>query len=90
MATQTTTERARKPRRDERRVVSNIVRGSIGNLIEWYDCEQQARGGTVVAGPERRAAPLRRAGTAVGRDGDSGRSVRWLDRGPLGTVRRIM
>ncbi|MEU6179769.1 MFS transporter [Streptomyces coeruleorubidus] len=37
MATQTTTERARKPRRDERRVVSNIVRGSIGNLIEWYD-----------------------------------------------------
>ena len=37
MATQTTTERAREPRRDERRVVSNIVRGSIGNLIEWYD-----------------------------------------------------
>ncbi|MFF9809269.1 MFS transporter [Streptomyces coeruleorubidus] len=37
MATQTTTERARKPRSDERRVVSNIVRGSIGNLIEWYD-----------------------------------------------------
>lgn len=37
MATQTTTERAHKPRRDERRVVSNIVRGSIGNLIEWYD-----------------------------------------------------
>ncbi|SMQ14313.1 MFS transporter, MHS family, alpha-ketoglutarate permease [Streptomyces sp. Ag82_O1-12] len=37
MATQTTTERGRKPRRDERRVVSNILRGSIGNLIEWYD-----------------------------------------------------
>ncbi|MYS90495.1 MULTISPECIES: MFS transporter [Streptomyces] len=37
MATQTTAERARTPRRDERRVVSNIVRGSIGNLIEWYD-----------------------------------------------------
>ncbi|GHD29265.1 MFS transporter [Streptomyces violarus] len=37
MATQTTAERARKPRRDERRVVSNIMRGSIGNLIEWYD-----------------------------------------------------
>lgn len=37
MATQTTAGRARTPRRDERRVVSNIVRGSIGNLIEWYD-----------------------------------------------------
>ncbi|MFI6856663.1 MFS transporter [Streptomyces sp. NPDC050416] len=37
MATQTTAERARTPRRGERRVVSNIVRGSIGNLIEWYD-----------------------------------------------------
>ncbi|MEV6378548.1 MFS transporter [Streptomyces sp. NPDC051773] len=37
MATQTTTESAREPRHDERRVVSNIVRGSIGNLIEWYD-----------------------------------------------------
>ncbi|MEU9225591.1 MFS transporter [Streptomyces massasporeus] len=37
MATQTTTGRVRKPRRDERRVVSNILRGSIGNLIEWYD-----------------------------------------------------
>ncbi|MEU0386981.1 MFS transporter [Streptomyces chartreusis] len=37
MATQSTAERARTPRRDERRVVSNIVRGSIGNLIEWYD-----------------------------------------------------
>nr|QJC58233.1 hypothetical protein [Streptomyces viridochromogenes] len=37
MATQTTAERARTPRGDERRVVSNIVRGSIGNLIEWYD-----------------------------------------------------
>ena len=37
MATQTTPERAQKPRRGERRVVSNIVRGSIGNLIEWYD-----------------------------------------------------
>ncbi|MET9684175.1 MFS transporter [Streptomyces coeruleorubidus] len=37
MATQTTAERPRTPRRDERRVVSNIVRGSIGNLIEWYD-----------------------------------------------------
>lgn len=37
MATQSTTERAQTPRRDERRVVSNIMRGSIGNLIEWYD-----------------------------------------------------
>ncbi|MFH0517281.1 MFS transporter [Streptomyces sp. M41] len=37
MATQTTTERAHTPRRDERRVAGNIVRGSIGNLIEWYD-----------------------------------------------------
>ena len=37
MATQSMTERARKPRHDERRVVSNILRGSIGNLIEWYD-----------------------------------------------------
>ncbi|MDX3690137.1 MFS transporter [Streptomyces europaeiscabiei] len=37
MATQNTTVRAQKSRRDERRVVSNIVRGSIGNLIEWYD-----------------------------------------------------
>ncbi|WP_030899720.1 MFS transporter [Streptomyces sp. NRRL S-474] len=37
MATQTTAERARQPRQGERRVVSNIVRGSIGNLIEWYD-----------------------------------------------------
>jgi MHS family alpha-ketoglutarate permease-like MFS transporter len=37
MATQTTTAGARESRRGERRVVSNIVRGSIGNLIEWYD-----------------------------------------------------
>lgn len=37
MATQNTTVRAQKSRHDERRVVSNIVRGSIGNLIEWYD-----------------------------------------------------
>ncbi|MEU6259397.1 MFS transporter [Streptomyces sp. NPDC047043] len=37
MATQTTTGRAQKSRRGERRVVSNILRGSIGNLIEWYD-----------------------------------------------------
>ncbi|MFI7401076.1 MFS transporter [Streptomyces sp. NPDC049541] len=37
MATQSMTGRARKPRRDERRVVSNTLRGSIGNLIEWYD-----------------------------------------------------
>ncbi|KUM68232.1 MFS transporter [Streptomyces sp. ISL-22] len=37
MATQTTAVRAQEPRRGERRVVSNIVRGSIGNLIEWYD-----------------------------------------------------
>ncbi|MEU3844621.1 MFS transporter [Streptomyces sp. NPDC028635] len=37
MATQPTTERVRDPRRGERRVVSNILRGSIGNLIEWYD-----------------------------------------------------
>ncbi len=37
MATQTTTERAHQRRRDERRVAGNIVRGSIGNLIEWYD-----------------------------------------------------
>ena len=37
MATQSMTGRAQRPRRDERRVVSNILRGSIGNLIEWYD-----------------------------------------------------
>lgn len=37
MATQTTTADTRKSRQGERRVVSNIVRGSIGNLIEWYD-----------------------------------------------------
>lgn len=37
MATQTKAVRAQQSRRDERRVVSNIVRGSIGNLIEWYD-----------------------------------------------------
>ncbi|RPF30836.1 MFS transporter [Streptomyces sp. TLI_185] len=37
MATQSMTGRAQKQRRDERRVVSNILRGSIGNLIEWYD-----------------------------------------------------
>ncbi|MFI6014158.1 MFS transporter [Streptomyces sp. NPDC051243] len=37
MATQTTAAGARQTRRGERRVVSNIVRGSIGNLIEWYD-----------------------------------------------------
>lgn len=24
-------------RQDERRVISNVVKGSIGNLIEWYD-----------------------------------------------------
>ncbi|TXS52563.1 MFS transporter [Streptomyces sp. uw30] len=37
MATQTTTAGARESRHGERRVVSNILRGSIGNLIEWYD-----------------------------------------------------
>ncbi len=37
MATQTTPVSAQESRRGERRVVSNIVRGSIGNLIEWYD-----------------------------------------------------
>lgn len=37
MATQSTTACVRDPRRGERRVVSNILRGSIGNLIEWYD-----------------------------------------------------
>ncbi|SDP26503.1 MFS transporter, MHS family, alpha-ketoglutarate permease [Streptomyces sp. cf386] len=37
MATQTTAAGAQDTRRSERRVVSNIVRGSIGNLIEWYD-----------------------------------------------------
>lgn len=37
MATQTTPASALESRRGERRVVSNIVRGSIGNLIEWYD-----------------------------------------------------
>ncbi|MCF1592128.1 MFS transporter [Streptomyces muensis] len=37
MATQTTPASAQQSRRGERRVVSNIVRGSIGNLIEWYD-----------------------------------------------------
>ncbi|MFJ2605299.1 MFS transporter [Streptomyces sp. NPDC091279] len=37
MATQSTAARAPKSPRGERRVVSNIVRGSIGNLIEWYD-----------------------------------------------------
>lgn len=37
MATQTTAAGAQESRRSERRVVSNIVRGSIGNLIEWYD-----------------------------------------------------
>ncbi|WP_031488030.1 MFS transporter [Streptomyces bicolor] len=37
MATQTTAAGAQETRRGERRVVSNIVRGSIGNLIEWYD-----------------------------------------------------
>ncbi|AZQ39776.1 MFS transporter [Streptomyces cyaneochromogenes] len=37
MATQTTAPGAQDTRRGERRVVSNIVRGSIGNLIEWYD-----------------------------------------------------
>ncbi|MFI7413955.1 MFS transporter [Streptomyces sp. NPDC049627] len=37
MATQTTAAGAQRTRRSERRVVSNIVRGSIGNLIEWYD-----------------------------------------------------
>ncbi|MFE7276669.1 MFS transporter [Streptomyces sp. NPDC057623] len=37
MATQTTPASAQESRRGERRVVSNIVRGSIGNLIEWYD-----------------------------------------------------
>ncbi len=24
-------------RQDERRVISNVAKGSIGNLIEWYD-----------------------------------------------------
>src|SRR5918998_391654 len=24
-------------RQDERRVISNVTKGSIGNLIEWYD-----------------------------------------------------
>ncbi|NUP23311.1 MAG: alpha-ketoglutarate transporter, partial [Streptomyces sp.] len=37
MATQTTAVGAQESRRGERRVVSNILRGSIGNLIEWYD-----------------------------------------------------
>ncbi|MGA5894742.1 MFS transporter [Streptomyces venetus] len=37
MATPTTAARGQQPRKGERRVVSNIVRGSIGNLIEWYD-----------------------------------------------------
>lgn len=37
MATETTAVRAQESHRGERRVVSNIVRGSIGNLIEWYD-----------------------------------------------------
>ncbi|EFL33594.1 alpha-ketoglutarate transporter [Streptomyces viridochromogenes DSM 40736] len=37
MATPTTAARGQQQREGERRVVSNIVRGSIGNLIEWYD-----------------------------------------------------
>ncbi|MGI5372834.1 MFS transporter [Streptomyces sp. CA-251387] len=37
MATQTTAAVGHQAGRSERRVVSNIVRGSIGNLIEWYD-----------------------------------------------------
>ncbi|MFE1754988.1 hypothetical protein ACFW88_31360 [Streptomyces anandii] len=36
-ATLTTTVCGHGKRRGERGVVSNIVRGSIGSLIEWYD-----------------------------------------------------
>ncbi|MDX3380649.1 MFS transporter [Streptomyces niveiscabiei] len=37
MATQDTAVHERGARHDERRVAKNIVRGSVGNLIEWYD-----------------------------------------------------
>lgn len=37
MATQDTAAPDRNTGHDERRVAGNIVRGSIGNLIEWYD-----------------------------------------------------
>ncbi|QNP74259.1 MFS transporter [Streptomyces roseirectus] len=37
MATQDTAVHGRDTRHDERRVAKNIVRGSVGNLIEWYD-----------------------------------------------------
>ncbi|MBP5941332.1 MFS transporter [Streptomyces acidiscabies] len=37
MAAQDTAVHERGARHDERRVAKNIVRGSVGNLIEWYD-----------------------------------------------------
>ncbi|KND30176.1 MFS transporter [Streptomyces acidiscabies] len=37
MAAQETAVHERDARHDERRVAKNIVRGSVGNLIEWYD-----------------------------------------------------
>ncbi|MFG3157839.1 MFS transporter [Streptomyces sp. NPDC048219] len=37
METGTRITRPGERRREERRAVSNIVRGSVGNLIEWYD-----------------------------------------------------
>ncbi|MET8978189.1 MFS transporter [Streptomyces sp. NPDC004539] len=37
MATQDTAVHDKDARHDERRVAKNIVRGSVGNLIEWYD-----------------------------------------------------
>ncbi|GAQ51184.1 MFS transporter [Streptomyces acidiscabies] len=37
MAAQDTAVHERDARHDERRVAKNIVRGSVGNLIEWYD-----------------------------------------------------
>ncbi|RZS39195.1 hypothetical protein EV193_104411 [Herbihabitans rhizosphaerae] len=45
-------------RTGERRVISNIVKGSIGNLIEWYDAtyaplREQRRGYRLVTGQIR-------------------------------------
>lgn len=37
MGTETRTAHPPSERQGERRVVSNIMRGSVGNLIEWYD-----------------------------------------------------